>query len=98
MLEKCKGKEVRMLVSSDSGAGTGTGASYIVSSSSIVTITGTINDFDNKFLEIKNSRLSYIGIYNETFRGLGGKEFEPIKYENDITLVNIDKIINISIL
>lgn len=98
MLEKYKGKEVKILVSSDSGAGIGVDGNYIASMTSVITLCGTINDLDNKFLEIKNSKLSYIGDFNKSSVGLGVKDIEPTVYENDITLVNIDKIISISII
>ena len=99
MLEKYKGKEVRMLVSSDSGAGIGTGSSHTATMSSIITITGTINDLDNNFLEIQNSKLSYIDAYSKVSHSFNNKkEFEPTEFENDITLVNIDKVVSISII
>lgn len=99
MLEKYRGKEVRMLVSSDSGAGTGVATSGIgsfVALSTVITVSGVVNDLDNKFLEIKNSKISYINDFNRGFSE--DKSIEPTEFENDITLVNVDKIISISII
>lgn len=98
MLEKYKGKEVRMLVSSDSGAGIGVAGGYMASVSSVITIYGIINELDNNFLEIKHSKLSYISDFNKSPLGFTTKDIEPTEYENDITLVNIDKVISISII
>ena len=102
MLDKYKGKEVRILVSSDSGAGVSTttsAGSNFVALSSVITIYGIINDLDNKFVEIKNSRLNYINSFNKGYNSIAGdRNIEPTMLENDITLVNIDKIISVSII
>lgn len=102
MLEKYKGKEVRILVSSNSGAGTSTTTSAggnFVAMSSVITIYGILRDFDSKFLEIKDSKLSYINNFNYGYSSFSGnKVIEPTILENDTTLVNIDSVISISII
>ena len=101
MLEKYKGKEVRILVSSDSGAGceTKSTAGEYVALSTIITIYGILEDFDSKFLEIKESKINYIEGFNKSTTGFTSIEnINSTVFENDIILVNVDKIISISII
>ena len=102
MLEKYKGKEVIILVSSNSGAGATTkhvASGEYVAVSNIITVTGVIRDFDSKFLEITNSKLKYIDDFNTSVTGFTStKQIESTVLESDRTLINIDKIISISII
>jgi hypothetical protein len=100
MIEKYLGKNVRILVSSDSGVGVScsTHIGSIESAiNSVIIVFGIINDIDDKFIEIKNSRMIYLEPLQSGSRGLGGKELNLNNVESEITIVNLSKIITISI-
>lgn len=56
MLEELKNKNVKMLVGSNSGISTATNASSIATS--ILTIIGTIVDYDDKMVKISTAQMS----------------------------------------
>ena len=54
MLESYKGKYVKLLVSSNSGAGiAGDGIQRVYNA--MITVFGTIKDYDNQFLALENT-------------------------------------------
>ena len=75
MLENYIGKNVRILVATGSGAGISNGdLSLGTSFNPIITVFGNIKSYDNKFLEIENSRMVYYCGAAETCVGiLSGK-------------------------
>ena len=104
MLENYKGKYVKILVSTNSGAGISGGeASRIYNS--MVTVFGTIKDFDKQFIELENSTTLYFsGVnssYESAFFGDVKAPFynikQPAAFENKFTLLNLAHIIEISV-
>ena len=104
MLENYKGKYVKLLVSSNSGAGiSGDGIPRVYNS--MITVFGTIKDFDKQFLELENSTtLYYSGIdvsYHSVVFVNVEAQFNNIKqpqaFENKNSLININNIIEIAV-
>jgi hypothetical protein len=101
MLERYLNKNVRILVSSDSGAGIScsTHVGSIESSiNSTIIVFGTINEIDDKFIEIKNTKMIYLEPLKSGSRGIGSKEISAVSIESEYTLVNINKVITISLI
>ena len=98
MLENYKGKHVKILVSSNSGAGTGGEGRCF---NSMIVVFGTIKDFDKQFLELENSTTLYYPGVTTTIKELFNTSLdnvsEPQAFENKSSLVNINSIIMISI-
>ena len=105
MLENYKGKYVKLLVSSNSGASIG-GDGIPRTYNSMITVFGTIKDFDNKFLELENSTTLYhSGIecsYQSVVFASVEAQFNNIKqpqaFENKSSLINVNNIIEISVI
>lgn len=98
MLESYKGKYVKLLVSSNSGAGI-SGASRIYNS--LITIFGTIKDFDEKFIKLENSTSMYFSGVNISrdsmnFTAVNNVNQQPT-FENKEALVNINNVIEIAV-
>lgn len=98
MLDKYKDKYVKLLVSSDSGAGMGGEGRCF---NSMIVIFGTITDFDKQFLELKNSTTMYYpGVspaIKELFNTSINNVSQPQVFENTSSLVNLNNIIQISV-
>ena len=97
MLESYKGKYVKLLVSSNSGAGI-SGASRIYSS--MLTVFGTIKDFDSQFVKLENTTSLYfsgvdISRDNMDFTGVNNVKQQPA-FENKESLININNIIEVA--
>lgn len=104
MLEKYKGKYVKLLISSNSGAGI-SGGEVARIFNGMITVFGTIKDFDERFLELENSTTLYLNAvnssYDKAFFGDIQAPFYNIKqpnaFENNSSLININSIIEIAI-
>ena len=98
MLENYKGKYVKLLVSSNSGAGTGCDGRNF---NNMIVIFGTIKGFDERFLELENSTtLYYPGVtvsIKELFNTSLSNVREPDVYENKSSLINLNNIIEIAV-
>ena len=93
MLENYVDKKVKILVSSNSGAGVGTscGIGSISSMvSSVITIFGVIKEVGDKFIEVEGARSIYLDGYQE-----GTNRITPTVLDNSTALVNIEHIIAI---
>lgn len=98
MLENYKGKYVKVLISSQSGAAGGSeGRNF----NSMMVAFGTVKDFDKQFLELENSTtLYYPGVttaVKELFNTSLNNVREPQAFENKLTLLNLNNIISISV-
>lgn len=94
MLESYKGKYVKILVSSNSGAGiAGEGIQKIYNT--MIAVFGTIKDFDKQFLELENSTTFYYSGINNVFQKSDIKQ--PQSFENKSSLININNIIEIAV-
>lgn len=97
LLDKYKGKNVKILVSSNSGAGTGTGtgsgiSSVVSSVSSIIVCGGILTDYDDSYIEISNVKMLRPNTWY--FSGNG----EPTRVdEYNQTLISQKSIISISV-
>ncbi len=101
MLEKYNGKKVKLLVASNSGAGTGvanpTGGLTAVMSS-VITVFGEITDQDDNFLELSKARtVSFDGFQTGYSSAMGSKDIVPSVLDNSTILVNKSSIITVSI-
>lgn len=103
MLESFKGKYVKLLVSTNSGAGiAGDGIQRVYNA--MITVFGTIKDFDKQFLELENTTTLYhVGIecsYEKVTFASVEAQFNNIKpvqsFENKRTLININNIIEVA--
>ena len=99
MVEKLKGKYVKVLVSSGSGAGVGGEASRYFNS--MITVFGTIKDATGKFVELENTTtLYYSGVgctYDKLAMMTSDNLKQPSAFENKTTLLNANNIIMISV-
>lgn len=97
LLDKYKGKNVKILVSSNSGAGTGVGTgslgSDVSSVSSIIVCGGIINDYDDNYIEISNVKMLRPNAWYYSGNG------EPTRVEEyGQTIISQKSIISISII
>lgn len=93
MLEKYKNRNIKILVSSDSGIaakGELAGESY----NGMIVVTGVLNDFDNNYIEIENSKIIYCNLYSTS----GKYNPEIIQESSTSMLINRNKIISIMLL
>ncbi len=101
MLDKYIGKKVKLLVSSNSGAGTSTAMSVgssMTMVSSIITIFGDLKEIGDRFVELSNTRTIYMDSYQSGYVSMSGsKEISPAVLDNSSTLVNVNNIIAISL-
>ena len=103
MLENYKGKYVKVLVSSNSGAGIGGDGARVYNS--MITVVGTVKDFDKQFVELENSTTMYhSGIecsYKSAVFANVEAQFTNIKqpqvFENKSSLININNIIEMAL-
>ncbi len=91
MLEELRNKNVKMLVSSNSGV-----AAYAIAGavSSVVSINGTITDFDDEFIKVSNAQISKDKIN-------WGKMVRKVdsQYENvETILINRNDVITIALI
>ena len=101
MLNKYLNKKVRILVSTCSGAGISNGDVTLGTVfNSVITVTGILHDIDDKFIEIENSRMMYYsGAANSFVSPLSSNKANgPDVFENEYTLISIDKVISISLI
>lgn len=99
MIEKYRDKYVKVLVSSESGAGvSGEISRYI---SSLITVFGTIKDFDDRFIELSNTTMVYYNGMGATVESYGilnpDNVKQPSAFENKSSILSLDKIISISL-
>lgn len=91
MLEELRNKNVKMLVSSNSGV-----AAYAIAGavSSVVSINGTITDFDDEFIKVSNAQISKDKInWRKMVRKVDSQ------YENvETILVNRNDVITIALI
>lgn len=98
LIDKYKGKNVKILVSSNSGTGTGagTGNSFgtVVSSvSSVIVCGGIITDYDDNYIEISNAKVLRPNTWYYSGNG------EPTRVEEyNQTLISQKSIISISVI
>lgn len=99
MLESYKGKYVKVLVSTNSGAGIGGDSSRYYNS--MITVFGTIKNFDKQFIEIENSTSIYYSGIASSFDNMGISTLtnvrQPMSFENKSSLININSVIEISV-
>ena len=98
MLESFKDKYVKVLVSSNSGAGI-SGASRVYSS--MLTVFGTIQDFDNQFIKLSNCTSFYFSGVDISRDALDITGVNTVKqqpaFENKEVLLNVNSIIEIAV-
>ncbi|MBQ3511516.1 MAG: hypothetical protein IJA30_04390 [Bacilli bacterium] len=105
MLESYKGKYVKVLVSSNSGAGIG-GDGIPRTYNSMITVFGTIKNFDKQFLELENSTSLYHSGVECSYQSVAFASVEaqfnnikqPQSFENKSSLININNIIEIAVI
>ena len=103
MLESYKGKYVKVLVSTNSGAGIA-GDGIPRTYNSMITVFGTIRDFDKQFIDLENTTTLYhAGIscsYEKMVFASVEAQFNNIKpvqsIENKNALININSVIEIA--
>lgn len=104
MLESIKGKYVKMLVSTNSGAGIG-GDSIPRIYNSMITVFGTIKDFDKQFVEMENTTSLYHSGIECSYQSVTFASVEaafknikqPQAFESKCSLINVNNIIEISV-
>lgn len=101
MLENYIGKRVRVLVSTGSGAAISNGDLSAGSVfNPVITVFGILKSYDEKFIEIENSRMVYYTGVSETlslaFLNNGGST-GPDVFENELTILNMSKVISVSL-
>lgn len=101
MFDKYINKKVRVLVSSDSGAGiSNSGRTMGSVYNSVITVVGVLSNVDGNFIELDNSRMFYYSGATDlfdsslSFSGANG----PDVFENEKTLLNLSKVISISLI
>ena len=102
MLDNYIGKRIRVLVSTGTGAGISNGdLSFGTVFNPIITVFGVLKSYDEKFLQIENSRMVYYSGVAETLAptflnnsGVTG----PDIFENELTLLNMSKVISVSLI
>lgn len=100
MLEKLVGKKVKILVSSNSGAGSSScisvGNSMTVVSN-IITVFGELKAADEHFVEIKSARVIYLdGFQTGYSTAMGSKEINSSVIDNPTSVINVNNIIMIN--
>lgn len=104
MLENFKGKYVKILVSSNSGAGIG-GDGIPRVFNSMITVFGTIKNYDKQFLELENSttlyhsgiECSYQSVVFANVEAQFNNIRQPQAFENKSSLININNVIEIAV-
>lgn len=104
MLESYNGKYVKVLVSSNSGAGIGGDGIPRIYNSMII-VFGTIKNFDKQFIELENSTTMYHSGIECSYQSVTFANVEaafnnikqPQVFENKSSLININNIIEISV-
>lgn len=92
------GKNVKILVSSNSGAAVCGEQGRMFNS--IITVFGTVKNVDGQFLELENSTMIYYPGLDYTFNNLGfslNNTKQASSFENPKTLLNLMHVISISI-
>ena len=91
LIEKYKNKNVKMLVSSDSGAGITSSAGGGIMTS-IITVCGKIVDIDDKFVELSDAQIMKTASYTAMHKDYVNIEnFESI-------MVSYGKIISVAVI
>lgn len=104
MLESYKGKYVKILVSSNSGAGIGGDGVHRIYNS-MISVFGTVKNFDKQFLELENSTTMYHSGIECSYKSVAFASVEaqfnnikqPQVFENKSSLININNIIQIAL-
>lgn len=98
MLDSYKGKYVKALISSGSGAAIGSVPGLY---NSIITLFGTVKKSDGQFVEFENTTMLYYPGVNYCLDHFGTMTADnvkqPLAFENPTSLVNINNIITLSI-
>ena len=94
MLEELKNKNVKMLVGSNSGIATATNASSLPTA--ILTIIGTIVDYDDKMIKISTAQISGAIPGNVSINWGGLQTYTPTVENCKTIYVNINSIITIA--
>ena len=98
MLENYKGKYVKVLVSSNSGAGIGGEGARVYNS--MITVFGTVKDFDKQFIELENTTTIYYSGVVSSYESMGLSTItnvrQPSAFENKTSLLSLNNVIEIS--
>lgn len=98
MFSEFKGKNVKILVSSNSGASVCGEQGRVFTS--VITVFGTVGDIEGNFMELVNSTMIYYPGLDYTFNNMGlslNNTKQPSSFENPKTLLNLMHVISISI-
>ena len=98
MFTKLKGKYVKILVASNSGASVCGEQGRVFSS--VITVFGTVSDINGSFVELDNSTMIYYPGLDYTINNMGlslSNTKQPSSFENTKTLLNLMHVISISI-
>ena len=100
MLENYKGKKVKLLVSSNSGAGTGVNnGTSMTMVSSIITVFGVVKDYDDQFIEISDARTIYMDGFQTGYATYSvTKDIVPAVLDNSTMLINRNNVITIAVI
>lgn len=96
MLEKYKNKDVKVLISSNSGVGVSTEATANkVVSTSMIICKGKLNDYDDNFIELTNVQI----LRNNLVEDFWGMDImKPRLEESKSTIISRNNIISISLI
>ena len=91
-------KYVKVLVSSNSGAGIGGEGARVYNS--MITVFGTVKDFDKQFIELENTTTIYYSGVVSSYESMGLSTItnvrQPSAFENKSSLLNLNNVIEIS--
>lgn len=91
LLEKYKNKKVKLLVSSNSGAGISSGDRLLEAAiTSTIVIIGEITNYDNEYIELSTAKVIRMHLYSNS-DAIGNEDFDSM-------LINKKNIIAISIM
>lgn len=98
MLDSYKGKYVKALISSGSGAAIGNVNGLY---NSVITLFGTVKKNDGQFVEFENTTMLYYPGVNYCLERFGTMTpdniKQPLAFENPSSLINVNNIIALSI-
>lgn len=96
LLDKYKGKNVKILVSSNSGAGAGTtGNASDVMGCSVIVCNGVLSDYDDNYIETSNVKILRLNTWYESSLFSGNQPTRVDEYNQ--TLISQKSIISISV-
>lgn len=98
LLDKYKGKNVKILVSSNSGAGAGTtgNASDVMMGCSVIVCNGVLSDYDDNYIETSNVKILRLNTWYESSLFSGNQPTRVEEYNQ--TLISQKNIISISVM